>query len=410
MPLYDKLGLVAPTGAPTFRGIAPAATAFKNVAIDGKTVAMIDAKAEKARRWKARIDENVAVYLDAWSDIEKGILPFAKKVDAAMKLTPAQVKADIHKHVSSRSRHLGRDALLEQDNTGTAKIVQQLLGVLLKDGREQIDVAGQAVLAHATQVEADELKAKIAELKGAFEKVFKVAEILMDPKEAALKVVSLATDLAIDASSLKKRADELDALAKQRQTAALDAAVDRARDYCTNLDTVIGDLSKRLAKTANHQAQLSGEAEGAYDNDANDDKTKGKPKFAFDGISKGVRIADGSLQLLQKTAGELRDAMVAVSDYGHFLHSHGPAAAPAREDKLMLQLDADYQHELAIVQKRIDDALVESPRLMKEMRTMLTDVEAKIAKASERFDKWTEFYAMSQDALYTAPEPNAKYQ
>lgn len=47
---------------------------------------------------------------------------------------------------------------------------------------------------------------------------------------------------------------------------------------------------------------------------------------------------------------------------------------------------------------------------MKELRTMLTDVEAKIAKASERFEKWTAFYAMAQDALYTAPEPNAKYQ
>lgn len=408
MPLYDKLGRVPPAGAQKFGGLAPAGTAFKNVAIDGKTIALIDAEAEKARRWKARIDENVAVYLDAWKDLEKGILPFAKKVETAMKLTPAQVKADIHKHVSSRARHLGRDALLEQDNTGTAKIVQQLLGVLLKDGHGQIDVAVQAVMAHATQVEAEELKAKVAEVKGAFEKVFKIAEILMDPKEAGLKVVSLATDLAIDASALKKRAEELEALGKRQQTAVLDAALARAREFCTDLDTVIADLSKRLAKTASHQAQLSGEAEGAYDNDAHDDKSKGKPAFAFDGIAKGVRIAEGSLQPLQKTAGEVRDAMVAVSDYGHFLHSHG--REPAHKDKLQLEFDVDYQRQLAALKKRIDDALAESPRLMNELRKTLTDLEAKVAKAGERFDKWTAFYAMAQDALYTAPEPNAKYQ
>lgn len=407
MSLYDKLGLVPPAGLPNFGGLAPAGKGYRDVTVDGKTVAMIDAEAAKARRWQSRVDANVAVYLDAWNDLEKGILPFAKKVGDGMKLTPAQVKADIHKHVSSRARRLGRDALLEQDNTGTAKIVQQLLGVLLKDGDAQIDVALQAITANQTKIRAEELKAKVEEMKSAFAKIMGVAEILMNPMEAGMKVVSMATELAIDTSSLKKRADELEELAKRQQATMLEAALARASAYCTNLDQVVGDLSRRLAKTASHQAQLSGEAEGAYDNDAYDDKSKGKPKFAFDGIGKGVRIAEGSLQLLQKMAGELRDAMVAVADYGHFLHSHGKDAAKGKLDPAF---DADYQRQVAVVKKRLDDAMAESPKLLKELRKTLTDIEQKIAKASERFDKWTAFYAMAQDALYTAPEPNAKYQ
>ena len=396
------------SAVPMFGAGQPAPSGDKNASFDGRTMAMLEKEVTKARAYRARVGENFEVYLDSWNSIEKGLVPYAAKVEAAMKLKPADVAADIRGHVSSRARQLGRNALVEQDTAGIGDIVQQLVGVLLKDGHAQIDVAAEAIEANKTRVHAEELKAKVAEMKEAFERVMKVAEIIAKPHEAALKIISLAGDLAIGASSLKKRADELSELANRQQASMLESAFKRANDYCTNLEKVVLNLKNRLTKTADHLAQLSGEAEGAYDNDSNADRNKPKAKFHFDGINKAVKIAEGSLEALNTMADELRSGIIVVNDLDHWLHTHGRSDV-ARRDGMRPELDPDYAKQVALVKARMDEAMAEAPKMLKELRKQLTDIEARIAKASDRFDKWTEFYAAAQDALRTAPEPNAKH-
>jgi len=164
----------------------------EQVQIDGQTTAMLEARAAKARVIVARARTNVDSHYKNYHSVEAKLEPWAKKIEAAMKIPPKTIAAEIARASKNPDlRHLGTEADQAKELLEDVSSMQRLVRTLIRDAEDQIGIANDAIQANKTVNDAADLKERVSQVKEGIEKFLKVTEIVLNPEEAGLKIVSM---------------------------------------------------------------------------------------------------------------------------------------------------------------------------------------------------------------------------
>jgi hypothetical protein len=392
-PMTPTFGRAPPADEDTDDGMG------EQVRIDGQTAAMLELRATKARAIVARAKVDLDGHYKNYHGVEAKLEPWAKKIETAMKVPPKTIAAEIARASKNTDlRRLGTDADQAKELLEDVGSMQRLVRTLIHDAQDQIGIANDAIRANKTVNDAADLKERVAQVKEGIEKFLKVTEIVLNPEEAGLKIVSMAASWAVDASSLKERSEELSKLAREETADVLKKSLERVVALSSDLSDQVIDLKKKVVHRAANAARLAKEAEDAFN------KINKDGKFHFDGFDLGVKAAQASFDLLNEAASHRRDAIQDVAAIDHWLHSHHDAGKQSGG----LQLKGDPMKvgkAMAALQARLDAGRDEVKKLLVDVRSPLEGLEIDVTMARRRLDRWTDFYVRTQQAMFEAAAP-----